>query len=78
MGWPGLSKMPIIGALFGAQGTGKTQTDGVMFITPTLVKGVGNPGEDPFIRGIVDRFQNGGQARADQQPSNGVDDHDRA
>jgi pilus assembly protein CpaC len=56
LGIPGFANLPVLGALFGSQTSAKQRTEGVLFITPTLVRGVGTPGEDPFIRGILDRY----------------------
>ncbi len=56
LGIPGLSKLPVLGALFGSQGFTEQQTDGVLFVTPTIVRGVGDPKEDPFVQGVVDRY----------------------
>jgi pilus assembly protein CpaC len=59
LGIPGFARLPVLGALFGAQASATVITDGVLFITPTLVQGVGSPGEDPFIRGLIDRYRSG-------------------
>jgi pilus assembly protein CpaC len=57
LGIPGFASLPVLGALFGSHANAKQRTEGVLFITPTLVRGVGAPGEDPFIRGVLDRHR---------------------
>ncbi|MDE2408233.1 MAG: type II secretion system secretin GspD [Xanthomonadaceae bacterium] len=49
-GVPGLSRIPLIGGLFGQQGTGKTRDELVVLITPTVVR---NPLE---ARNLTDEY----------------------
>jgi type II secretory pathway component GspD/PulD (secretin) len=67
LGIPGFSRLPVLGALFGSQASGLKTSEGVLFITPTVVRGVGTPGEDPYIRGIVDRYRSGASGSGDGQ-----------
>ncbi len=49
-GVPGLSRIPVLGGLFGIQGTGKTRDELVVLITPTVVR---NPQE---ARALTDEY----------------------
>ncbi|MFD1297368.1 type II secretion system secretin GspD [Lysobacter gummosus] len=49
-GLPGLSRIPVIGALFGKQGSSTTRRETIILLTPTLVR---NPEES---RGLTDEY----------------------
>lgn len=49
-GLPGLSRVPVLGALFGRQGSATRRTETVILLTPTLVR---NPQES---RGLTDEY----------------------
>jgi len=43
-GVPGLSRLPVLGALFGVQGTERSQTEVVLLITPRVLRNLALPG----------------------------------
>jgi general secretion pathway protein D len=49
-GFPGLSRIPVIGGLFGHQTVGKGRTETIILITPTIVR---NPKE---ARDLTDEY----------------------
>ena len=49
-GFPGLSRIPVIGGLFGRQSTGQTRSEVIVLLTPTLVR---NPQE---ARDLTDEY----------------------
>ncbi|KRB11011.1 type II secretion system secretin GspD [Lysobacter sp. Root690] len=49
-GLPGLSRIPVLGALFGKQGSSTTRRETIILLTPTLVR---NPEES---RGLTDEY----------------------
>lgn len=56
-GIPGFSKIPILGYLFGSKMFRDDKTDGVVFITPSLISPVEEPKGDPKIKGVLDNFE---------------------
>lgn len=48
-GLPGLSRAPIVGALFGNRDKEKKKTELVIFITPTIISGAEDPGRERKI-----------------------------
>ncbi len=56
-GIPGFSKIPLLGFLFGAKEYTKNRHDGVLFITPSIINPVDQPGQNPRIQAVIDRFE---------------------
>jgi len=54
-GLPRLSRIPFLGMLFGSQAFQEGKTDGVIFVTPTLVRD-GMPHQNQRIRDVVDKL----------------------
>lgn len=55
-GIPGFSRIPIIGYLFGSKEFQSGRTDGVIFITPTIINPVDDPSQSPKIQAVIDLF----------------------
>ncbi len=45
-GWPGLSRLPVLGYLFSTKTKESKKTELVIFITPTIITGAGNLGRE--------------------------------
>ncbi len=56
-GIPGFNKIPLLGYLFGSKDFREGRSDGVLFITPTIIKAVEEQREDPKIKGVLDNFE---------------------
>lgn len=56
-GMPGLSKIPVLGYLFGAKDFADTKSEGVVFMTPSIVTPMDGPKEYPRIKGVLDKYE---------------------
>ncbi|MBN2056188.1 pilus assembly protein N-terminal domain-containing protein [bacterium] len=56
-GLPGFSRIPIIGYLFGSKEFQNGRTDGVLFITPTIINPVDDASQSPRIQAVIDIFE---------------------
>lgn len=58
-GLPGFSRIPLIGYFFGTKEFGNGRTDGVLFVTPTIIEATAGATENVHISAVIDRFELG-------------------
>lgn len=56
-GLPGMSQIPVLGYFFGKKDFRKDRTDGVVFITPSVVAPVDSIDNDPRVRAVQEAYE---------------------